>query len=112
MTTIAVDDNNNIIVKASNLVIKDDAEALAQDVKTRLGLVTGENPFDLNEGIPYFDKILGKGGGISYVKKLLHNRIMEYDEYIRGIKNLTVTQDGGKLKAEIEVQSIYGDVKI
>jgi hypothetical protein len=45
---------------------KDQPEAVAQAVKTRLGLIQGEYFLDLEAGTPYDSKIIGAGKVSSY----------------------------------------------
>ncbi len=111
MKTIFLDENNNLVLRAGNLQSKEGIEALAQDIKTRVGLYRGENRFDINEGIEYDNELLGKFGGVEYYRQTIRNRI-ESAEGVEGVKRITVDKDGTKLTVTVDIKSIYGDVTI
>ena len=62
MQTLRLDDGNNLVIADKGLVVIDGADACAQDTKTRIGLVRGENPYDTTEGVDYYNELLGKMG--------------------------------------------------
>lgn len=111
MKTVFLDENNNLVLRAGNLQEKEGIEALAQDLKTRVGLYRGENRFDITEGIAYDDEMLGKFGGIEYYKQAIRNRI-ETAEGVAGVKRITVEKTGTQLTVTSDIKSIYGDVTI
>lgn len=111
MKTVWLDENNNLVLRAGSLQIKEGIEALAQDIKTRVGLYRGENRFDITEGIAYDDEMLGKFGGIEYYKQVIRNRIEGADE-VEGVKRITVEKNGTQLTITADIKSIYGDVTI
>lgn len=111
MQTLGVDNNNNLIIKQTSLVIKDGIEAYAQDLKTRIGLNARENPFDLSEGIDYDVDVLGKSGGKNYLKQMIRQRILSF-EGTDNIGSLTVEQVGDNVTLVAEVESTYGKVSL
>lgn len=52
MTTLRLDENNNLIV-GENFLTLSGIEALIQDVRTRLKMFLGEYPFDTSNGVDY-----------------------------------------------------------
>jgi hypothetical protein len=111
MKTVFLDENNNIVLKAGNIQLKDGIEALAQDIKTRVGLYHGENRFDITEGIEYDNEILGKFGGMEYYRQIIRNRI-EGAQEVEGVKRITLEKIGTQLKVTADIKSIYGDVAL
>lgn len=111
MQTLSLDENNNLILVNGNLTLKSDITALAQDIKTRVGLYKGENRFDNTEGIDYDNDMLGKYAGTEYYKQAIRNRIEGNDE-VEGVSSVTVEKSGTELTITAEVQSIYGSVVI
>lgn len=112
MQTLAVDENNNLILSQGSLQIKEGAEALAQNVKTRIGMCARENPFDLEEGIDYDNEILGKAGGQNYYKQAIRNRILDNPTDIDNIRDINFTQNGDSVTLNIEIESTYGALKL
>lgn len=110
MQTLGIDENNNIIVTQGNITIKDKADALAQDVKTRIGLCFGENPFNLLEGIDYDNQFLGKKGGQTYYKQALRNRILEHPHDINQIESVDFVSKGDKITLTVNIDSVYGAI--
>ena len=111
MQTVGLDENNNLIIKQGNLTVKDGIIALAQDLKTRVGLYRGENLFDISEGIDYDNEILGVFGGSDFYAELIKNRILVNPE-VKTVSNVEITRQGRQLNATADVQSIYGNVTL
>lgn len=113
MRVLKLDDDNNLVLERGQLVVIDGIDACAQGVKTRLGLVRGENPYDTTDGGDYYNELLGKMGGTEYVREEIRKRILASDE-ILGIKTLNITEnrDEQQLVITTEIATIYGDIKL
>lgn len=111
MKTVYLDENNNLVLKSGSLQLKEGINALAQDIKTRVGLCRGENRFDILEGIDYDNEMLGKFGGQEFYRQTIRNRIIGNPE-VEGVKEIELQKSGTQLTITAEIKSIYGDVKI
>lgn len=113
MQTLKLDDDNNLVIADKGLVVIDGAEACAQDTKTRIGLVRGENPYDTTEGADYYNELLGKMGGTQYIRAEITKRILANDEIV-GIKRMTIEEDRAKHQTLLtaNIATIYGDVQL
>lgn len=60
MDSLKIDADNNLVLIQGNLAIAVGIAACAQDTRTRIGFVKGENPYDTAAGTDYFSTILGK----------------------------------------------------
>lgn len=107
MTTLQMDDNNNLLVKNNNLQTTNAIVACAQDTRTRVGIVQGENPYNTEQGIAYFDDILGKLGGVEYMRLAITDRILDNPEIV-GVSNLDITSGEGTTTVTADVETIYG----
>lgn len=58
-------------------------EEVAQTVKTRLRLFLGEYFRDINDGVPWWESILGKDGTLSSKEAIIKNRIIRTPGVIR-----------------------------
>lgn len=58
-------------------------EEIAQTIQTRLRLFLGEYFRDINDGTPWFQRILGKFENLNAVEAILRNRIARTDGVIR-----------------------------
>lgn len=110
MQTLGLDENNNIVVTQGAVSVIAGADALAQDVKTRIGLCFGENPLNLLEGIDYDNEFLGKKGGQAYYKQAIRNRILEHPHDIQQIDSVDFMANGDKISLTVNIDSIYGKV--
>lgn len=87
-------------------------EAVAQAVKTRLGLATGEWFLDLNEGTPYATQILGEGTLMLY-DQAIQDRILgtqgvlSLDQYAS-----VLDQETRALTVSCLISTIYGQIQI
>lgn len=111
METISLDEENNLVLKNGSLQKKEGVEALAQDIKTAVGLYRGENRFDISEGIDYDNDMLGKFAGREYYSQAIRNRIEGVEE-VEGVKRVDVTFEGRVVKIDADVKSVYGDLKV
>ena len=100
-----------IIDNQGNISTIENVDALAQDLSTSLLLNQGENPFNTNEGINYDDNILGKMGGIDYLKDQFLNRINENEEVVN-VVNITIKNIDTTLQVETNINTIYGAINI
>lgn len=111
MTSLQIDKDNNIVVSDHNVTTVSGITACAQDVRTRIGLCRGEDPYDTERGIDFFGTILGRYGGIEYIRNVIRDRIMDSDEII-GVTNLTVTKQGDNTEVNAEILSTYGGINL
>lgn len=95
----------------------DSPAAVAQAVKTRLGLAQGEWFLDLTEGTPYSTQILGTGTMTLYDQAIQErilgtpgvSRINEYASVLnRNTRQLTVTARITTIYGETPITSIFG----
>ena len=87
---------------------KDQPEAVAQAVKTRLGLIQGEWFLDVNAGTPYDSKILGAGKVATYDAAI--QDIISNTQGVRSILVYTSGVDPVKRGAQINctIDTVYG----
>lgn len=111
MTTLQMDSNNNLVVQNHNLRTTHGIIACAQDTRTRVGIVQGENPYNTEQGIAYFDDVLGKLGGTEYVKLAISERILDNPE-INAVTNIEITSKGDITTVTADVETIYGVTQI
>ena len=113
MQTLKLDDDNNLVIADKGLVVIDGVDACAQDTKTRIGLVRGENPYDKTEGADYYNELLGKMGGTAYIREEISKRILANEEIV-GIKRMTIEEDQRTQKTTLtaNIATIYGDVQL
>ena len=111
MTSLQIDEHNNLVIEQKTMTTVSGITACAQDVKTRIGLHKGEDPYDTERGIDYFGEILGKYGGLEYIRTVIRERIMDSDE-ILGVTNMKITKDEDTTKIDTEILSTYGVITL
>lgn len=105
MTTLRLDENNNLVVGESLLTLSG-IEALMQDIRTRLKMFLGEYPFDTSKGVDYVSLFQNND------KKEIQNAIIaeiKKDKRVSQaiIENLDFTN--GKLTLNIKVINGEGE---
>lgn len=95
-----------------NNFYKNSPDAVAQAVKTRLGLIQGEWFLDVNAGTPYNTEILGHGTVSKYdfaIQNVIINTqgVLKIIDYASGV-------DPSTRKAQISctIDTIYGQVQL
>ena len=67
--------------------------AVAQAIQTKLKLYEGEWWEDTQDGLPMFQKILGQRTPKSEVTNIIRKRILELQDYISELKNVSFEYD-------------------
>lgn len=111
MQTLQLDENNNLALARQSLNVIDGIDACAQDTRTRVGICRGENPYDTIQGADYFNELLGKMGGMDYIREIIRARILDNEE-VTGIASLDVKPDADKATITANITTIYGDTQI
>lgn len=88
------------------------AEEVAQNVMTRLYLLQGEWFLDIEDGVPYLQRIMEKPLDLAFAQATIKARIAT-TKGVSGIDNFTATVDRNirSLFITASVQTIYGDTK-
>jgi hypothetical protein len=87
-----------------------DAEAVAQNVKTRLLLQAGEWFLDAGAGVPYLRDIMVKPANVPLAQSIIKRRILE-TEGVASIEQFDLTFDPNtrRLTVSATVKTIYED---
>lgn len=107
MINLKLDSDNNLIV-GSKLITIDGVEAVAQDCRTRLGMLLGEYPFDTTQGMDY--ATLFNANNRNNLKNAIINELKK-DERIEYVTINSLSVDSkGKATISIECRLYSGEV--
>lgn len=106
MQTFKLDNKNNLIVN-SNIVLINDNEALLQDINTKLRLIKGEYPFNINDGIDYFNLI--QNNNRANIKETIIKELLK-DSRISQVIIDKLETNGNTLILDIRIITIDGSV--
>lgn len=87
-----------------------DAEATAQNVRTRLMLLQGEWFLDTDAGVPYLQRIAVKPADFQYAESVIKQTILDTDG-IASMESFSMSYDGNtrELVINTSVKTIYGN---
>lgn len=87
-----------------------DAEAVAQNVKTRLLLLAGEWFLDAGAGLPYLRDVVKKPANVALAESLIKRRILETDG-VASIDSFSLSFDSATRRMTVvaTVKTIYDD---
>lgn len=108
MRTMETDDKNNLIVKGDFAII-DGQESIKQDIKHRLLMWKTENPFNINEGIAWYD--LANANDKNAIKIAIKKRILE-DERVKAILSLDIVNVKGDCQIIASLNTTEGIVNV
>jgi hypothetical protein len=74
--------DDGVLEETRNDTVEENKRATAQGIKERLGLNKGEYFLDLQEGIPYFSQVLGKGKSLVLIRSMIIKAIFSYPNII------------------------------
>lgn len=111
-STIKTDVNGDFFVDDSNnLVFLVGVEACAQDTRSNCLMRTGENIFNIREGVGYFEYIFAPQQNYDEARRSLSNAIMASPDVI-SIEQLTITISGETFVFVARVMTIYGPLTV
>ncbi|RDU70429.1 hypothetical protein CQA66_08450 [Helicobacter aurati] len=85
MTSFELDSKNNLVYGYSFFEV-DNKKRILQDIKTKIGMIVGENPFDSEEGFDF----------ISYIQNNTYNiqsRMKEECKKIEDVQDILINTD-------------------
>jgi hypothetical protein len=83
--------------------------AVAQDLRTRLNMFRGEWFLDLQEGVPYFENIIGvKDPDKNQIKSIFRDAILATD-YVTSVTSLDLVIDGSTRSATLDFVCTVSD---
>lgn len=86
-------------------------EAVAQAVRTRLLLFTGEWFLDLTEGMPYKEQVLGRGT-LNLYDQAIKDRILTTQGVLSIVDYASVLDQNRNLTVAVVIETIYGTVRV
>lgn len=108
---IALNDNHDIFVTASDLTLTTEENSVIQSLEIRLQFILSEWFLDNTAGLPYPTIIFEKGTNLSTVYSLFRREIIE----TRGVQklmslNLTPDNENKLLRLDLEVKQDSGQI--
>ena len=90
MELLLTEDWDLLVDRNGNIATVNDGFAIAQQVANEIKLEEGEGWYDVNQGTPYFAKILGVNPNWGLIKNILLDRAENVDGVIRADMDLYV----------------------
>ena len=100
---------HDLIMKNGDLVLIDDAERVAQQVKIKLKSFFGEWFLDTTYGVPYLEDIMVKKPNMEQVRNIFRQQILDVDD-VTAVSSLVLTLNSAsrELTADFTCQTAYG----
>jgi hypothetical protein len=100
---------HDLIIKDGNIVLIDNAERVAQQIKIKLRSFLGEWFLDTTYGVPYFEDILIKSPSIDHIRNILRTQILSVDD-VNSVSSLNLSLDkkNRTLTVTFECETTYG----
>lgn len=108
MTTFELDRHNNLIF-GNNFSIISDEKAIIQDVKNLLLMWITEYPFDINEGLNWYE--LSTYNNKNEIIQAVKERLLT-DNRIFAVNKLDVTFTGRNLNISAELETDLGIINV
>jgi hypothetical protein len=105
-----LDENGDYVFGTGSDFHRDTPEAVAQAVRTRLGLWQGEWFTDVEDGTPYLQSLLGK-----YTRPLIDATIRKRILGTQGVTQINAYHseiDQRHLKIEVTLDTVYGEASL
>ena len=111
MITRALNECNDIFLNGNRISVNQDAEQVAQKVKTKLLFYQGEWFLDITVGVPYFQQVFVKPALIGTIESLIKSQIINTD----GVSKLTsfssnFDKSTRKMSVSFSALTIYGEI--
>lgn len=93
----------------SDLLLIDNAERVAQQIKIKLKWFLNEWFLDTTGGMPYFEYILVKNPNITTIRNIFRKQILEVDDVSKvNLLTATLNRQTRELTVEYEAVTAYG----
>lgn len=114
MYDLKLTDDGDLDVSELGIHLIDGAPRVAQQVRTRLRTMLGEWEFDLDEGVPWFQRILGtKAANLNDIDALLKAQILDVADTIAVLEfSMTLDRDSRLLTINAKISTTFGVVQI
>lgn len=100
---------HDLIIENNDLMIIDNAERVAQQIKITLCFWYGEWFLDITDGTPYLEHILIKNPNLSHIRQIISERIKSVQGVIAlNSLNLDYNATGRTLDVEYTANTDYG----
>lgn len=110
--TIKCNENNGFFVtEAGELVLIDGAEAAAQDIGSATKMRTGENIYDVGEGVNYMEYIFAPQQDYSRARKSIYDTIMANEDVI-SVERLSIDIKDRVFSYSARISTIHGIVTV
>lgn len=112
MTTRRLDSSHDMMFGSGLGSFAIGAEEVAQNVMTRLYLLQGEWFLDIEDGIPYLQRIMEKPLDLAYAQSIIKSRISS-TKGVSGLSKFSAVVDRNirVLFITASIQTIYGETK-
>lgn len=110
MLDIALDNKaHDLLVKDGDIMLIDNAERVAQQIKIQLWTWLGEWFLDITHGVPYLENILVKSPNMAIVRQILIAQIMNVQD-VKSVTRLDLVFDkkNRTLEVDFDANTEYG----
>ena len=91
----AASSGNDLVIEDGNLVVIEGDDSLKQTLHRRLLTVKGGYRYDLSQGVPYFERILGKNPDLETIRIIYRQTLLQHPE-VREVKDITFEVDSNR----------------
>lgn len=106
ISTIATDLNNDLYLPDGHNLRMDEGEAaVASGLEHATKMVRGENPFDSNEGVGYFDYVFAPRPNYDMLRYDLTQAALSVPDVV-SVQDITITRAASTLKSEEGLRGI------
>lgn len=111
-STLQTNENNDLFCPdGRNLVLLSGAPACAQDIRHKTLMRTGEDIYDVNNGVDYFGTVFAPQQDYDGARKSLSDAILSSPDTI-SIEQLDISIDGNTFNYEAQILTIYGPLPV
>lgn len=100
MATFALDTNGDLLVNLGKTVILQGAQAIAQNLYSKLRIFLGEWFLDTSVGVPYLSVVYVKNPSLAVITQFFSGLVLGTPG-ITGLRSINVTLDGSTRVADV-----------
>lgn len=99
-------DGQDAVIEGKTLVVIDGQDSIKQSIQRRLLTVRGAYRYNLDSGVPYVERILGKGRSLEVIRAVITEAVRESPGVTEVVEvDLQYNRDTRNLKASITVRA-------